>query len=289
MINLLIEGILDKNKHLDMYNGLDGIRADEEEYELFFNQFLDSFEVNVYNNILPNKRDEIANFIVKAKKSETMKGRDYFKKMEEYLRDNNRVISQIAEKFLRWGLGINFQLGYGKRDLTEYIRGGGYYPSEHMIDVEIDIGKLFYTFHTSDPRDKKYLNQFLEIIEHELVHAVQYIKHDMKDIRLGTYHKKKNKKGKPSSQRYIGLPTEIPAQAKSLASMYYLAHNKNASKAIDALRKLEEPVDMNGTQKTRWDYIKQQLNNPKNKKVRTLLKYAFLYLNIEKIEQEGLE
>jgi t-SNARE complex subunit (syntaxin) len=58
--NFLIEGILNKNDFLDKYGGLGGLRADAEEYELFYKQFLDEFDRTIVSKL---SEEELNNFV----------------------------------------------------------------------------------------------------------------------------------------------------------------------------------------------------------------------------------
>jgi len=288
--NFLIEGILNKNDFLDKYGGLGGLRADAEEYELFYKQFLDEFDRTIVSKLSEEELNNFVQLVEDAHRTEKDPLKKFF-----YTKNVRKVFNKFIEDcknietmHSRWNLFIDFFIDYKAEQIDDYIVNGTYYPQENTIVIKIDLPRVLYIFIKHDPYSDKYLNKWLEMIEHELVHAVQIIKNG-DDVLLGAHFKKKPNKKESSNLRYMGTPIEIPAQAKSIAAMYYLDNNKNADKAIEALKKLKEPSTMSSAQRERWEYVSKQLNNTKNKKVRTLLKYAFLYLNIEKIEQEGLK
>ena len=92
----------------------------------------------------------------------------------------------------------------------------------------------------------------------------------------------KPSKNVDSYEQYIITKVEIPAQAKTLANIYYFHHNKNIEQAIESLKKLDIISDYEHN-----ILLVQAIRKIKeNKKVHKIIKYAYLYLIQKKMEEQ---
>lgn len=118
---------------------------------------------------------------------------------------------------------------------------------------------------------------FKYVIEHELAHANQSKIFNTVNKNMNKYNPKNIK----TTEKYVGTALELPAQALSLAKLFYRDANMNVDKALENLKKRKlnnEPIEH--ALKELYDYIRKHKSS--NKKVNQLIKYAYLYLMNEK-------
>jgi hypothetical protein len=147
-------------------------------------------------------------------------------------------------------------------------------PFGTYIELQFNLISFIDNIFTNE---KRVADLLASTIEHELVHASQHKKYDIKAIK----DKIRGRKNISGMDDYMITPLEVPAQAKSLASIYYRYNNKDINKSAQMLKRLDIPEDIDPQDKLQLDTIR---NNKNNKKFKKIIKYAHLYL--EKLKQE---
>lgn len=175
------------------------------------------------------------------------------------------IYSHYFKKIFKKASGSVIELDFDYDENRHPILNA-YYKENIRVKYVFNIG-FFLDVLIKDT--KNFIEDILIVFHHELIHSIQYEKHgnDKLPSKVPDYVK--------SLDTYITTPLEIPAQAQTLASIFYYDSKRNVEDAMENLRSLKLNNKKEGVIGEIYDTI---IRNKEKKKVKKIISYAYLNL-----------